>query len=174
MTARERNLTLGFVSILLVGGTVVGGLQLKKWKQGVDDAEYELTLRRTEAEILLNQKDLWLKRAEWITSKQPTFSTRRDADTELNKLVQDSMNTRSVEIVQNQPSDPSELPGLFASTMMVQGRSDFASAMSWLYDLQRPGSFISIPSISITPNDEDTSQVNISLVLQKWYRTTES
>jgi hypothetical protein len=174
MTARERTLALGLVSILLAGGTFLGALKLKAWKQSVDDAEYDLTLLRTEADILMSQKDLWLKRAEWISGKQPEFTTRRDSDTELNKIVQDSMASRNVEVVQNQPSDPTELPGLFASTMMVQGRADFTSAMSWLYDLQQPGSFISIPSIAITPNDEDTAQVNISLVLQKWYRKTDS
>lgn len=174
MTVRERTLALGFVSILLAGGTLLGALKLKAWKQRVDDAEYDLTLLRTEAEILMGQKDLWLERAEWIGGKQPEFKTRRDSDTELNKIVQDSMASRNVEVVQNQPSDPTELPGLFASTMMVQGRADFTSAMSWLYDLQQPGSFISIPSIAITPNDEDTAQVNISLVLQKWYRKTDS
>jgi hypothetical protein len=174
MTVRERTLALGFVSILLAGGTLLGALKLKAWKQRVDDAEYDLTLLRTEAEILMSQKDLWLERAEWIGGKQPEFKTRRDSDTELNKIVQDSMANRNVEVVQNQPSDPTELPGLFASTMMVQGRADFTSAMSWLYDLQQPGSFVSIPSIAITPNDEDTAQVNISLVLQKWYRKTDS
>ncbi len=174
MTVRERTLALGFVSILLAGGTLLGALKLKAWKQRVDDAEYDLTLLRTEAEILMSQKDLWLERAKWIGGKQPEFKTRRDSDTELNKIVQDSMASRNVEVVQNQPSDPTELPGLFASTMMVQGRADFTSAMSWLYDLQQPGSFVSIPSIAITPNDEDTAQVNISLVLQKWYRKTDS
>jgi hypothetical protein len=174
MTVRERTLALGFVSILLAGGTLLGALKLKAWKQRVDDAEYDLTLLRTEAEILMSQKDLWLERAKWIGGKQPEFKTRRDSDTELNKIVQDSMANRNVEVVQNQPSDPTELPDLFASTMMVQGRADFTSAMSWLYDLQQPGSFVSIPSIAITPNDEDTAQVNISLVLQKWYRKTDS
>jgi hypothetical protein len=174
MTSRERTLALGLVSILLIGGTLLAALKLKAWKQSVDDAEYELSLLRAETEILMSQKDLWLKRAEWITGKQPPFTTRRDADTELNKIIQDGMTTRNVEVIQNQPSDPTELPGLFAATMMVQGRADFSSTMSWLYDLQQPGSFISIPSISITPNDEDTSKVNVSLVLQKWYRKTDT
>lgn len=170
MTARERTLALGMLAVLLAGGAFLGVLKLKGWKQAVDDAEYELELRRTEADILLAEKDLWLKRSEWINGNQPAFTTRRNADTELNKLVQDTMAARNIEAIQNQPSDPTERPGLFASTMIVQGRADFASTMSWLHDLQKPGAFISIPSIAITPNDEDTAQVNVSLVLQKWYR----
>ncbi len=174
MTSRERTLALGFVSILVAGGTLLAALKLKAWKQSVDDAEYELSLLRTETEELMSQKDLWIKRADWIGGKQPAFTTRRDADTELNKIIQDSMTTRNVEVIQNQPSDPTELPGLFAATTMVQGRADFISTMGWIYDLQQPGSFISIPSIAITPNDEDTAKVNVSLVLQKWYRKTDS
>jgi hypothetical protein len=174
MTARERTLAIGLVSVLLAGGTLLAGIQLKHWKMRVDDAEYDLELRRAEAEILLEQKDLWVKRSEWISSKQPTFKTQRDADADLLKLVQDTGNARSIEIKQNQISNPAELPGMVASTITVQGQADFQTAMSWLYDLQQPGSFVSIPSISITPNDEDTSQVNIAFILQKWYRKTDS
>lgn len=174
MTARERTLAIGLISVLLAGGTLLAGIQLKNWKMRVDDAEYDLELRRAEAEILLEQKDLWVKRAEWISGKQPVFKTQRDADAELLRLVQDTGETRSIEIKQNQISNPAELPGMVASTITVQGQADFQTAMSWLYDLQQPGSFVSIPSIAITPNDEDTSQVNIAFVLQKWYRKTDS
>jgi hypothetical protein len=174
MTARERTLAIGLVSVLLAGGTLLAGIQLKNWKMRVDDAEYDLELRRAEAEILLEQKDLWVKRSEWIRSKQPTFKTQRDADADLLKLVQDTGSARSIEIKQNQISNPAELPGMVASTITVQGQADFQTAMSWLYDLQQPGSFVSVPSISITPNDEDTSQVNIAFILQKWYRKTDS
>jgi len=174
MTARERTLAIGLVSVLLAGGTLLAGIQLKNWKMRVDEAEYDLELRRAEAEILLEQKDLWVKRAEWINGKQPIFDSQRNADADLLKLVQDTGEQRSIEIKQNQISNPAELPGMVASTITVQGQADFQTAMSWLYDLQQPGSFVSIPSISITPNDEDTSQVNIAFVLQKWYRKTDS
>ncbi len=174
MTARERNLAYGLVSILLAGGAFLGVTQLKNWKQRVDDAEYELALKQTEAEILLGQKDLWLERGKWITEKQPVFTSRRDADTEINKLAQDTMENRGIDVVQSQPSEPAEMPALFASTLLVQGKAEFTNAMGWLYDLQQPGLFVSIPSITITPDEDDTSQINISLVLQKWYRKTGS
>lgn len=174
MTARERTLAIGLISVLLAGGTLLAGIQLKNWKMRVDDAEYDLELRRAEAEILLEQKDLWVKRAEWITGKQPLFTSQRNSDEDLLTLIQNTGSARSIEIKQNQISNPAELPGMVASTITVQGQADFQTAMSWLYDLQQPGSFVSIPSISITPNDEDTSQVNIAFVLQKWYRKTDS
>lgn len=174
MTARERNLAYGFITILVAGGAFLGVTQLQKWKQRVDDAEYELVLRQTEAEILLGQKDLWLERGQWITSKQPLFTSKRDADTEVNRLVQESMAHRDVDVVQIQPSDSSELPGLFASTMLVQGKTEFTNGMGWIYDLQKPENFVSIPSITITPDEEDTTHINISLVLQKWYRKSDS
>ncbi len=175
MTARERNLAYGFVTILLAGGGFLGVLELKKWKQRVDDAEYELMLRRTEAEILLGQKDVWLQRGEWIKAKQPAFTSRRDAESELLKMVQDSMAHRGVDLIQSNISEPAELPGLFATTMQVQGKAEFTNGMGWLYDLQHPGKFVSIPSITIFPDEDDeTSHINISLVLQKWYRKTGS
>lgn len=174
MTARERNLAYGLLAILLAGGAFLGVTQLKKWKQRVDNAEYDLLQRQTEAEILLGQKDLWLQRGEWIMSKQPMFTSKRDADTEVNRLVQESMAHRSIDVVQIQPSESSELNGLFASTMLVQGKAEFTNGMGWLYDLQKPENFVSIPSITITPDEDDDTHINISLVLQKWYRKTSS
>ncbi len=174
MTARERTLAIGLVSVLLAGGTLLAGIQLKNWKMRVDDGEYELEMRRAEADILLEQKDLWVKRAEWINGKQPAFTSQRNAEEQLLRLVQDTGSARNIEIKQNQISNPAELPGMVAATITVQGQADFQSTMSWLYDLQQPGSFVSIPSIAITPNDEDTSQVNVAFVLQKWYRKTDS
>lgn len=174
MTARERNLAYGLAAILLAGGAFLGGLELKKWKQRVDDAEYHLERQRVEAEMLLGQRELWLQRGDWVAAKQPVFKSRRDSELELLRLVEESMESRGVDVVQNQPSDPAELPGLFASTMLVQGKAEFSNGMGWLYDLQRPEQFISIPSISIFQDDEDdTSHINISLVLRKWYRKTD-
>lgn len=174
MNARERTLAVSFLSIILVGGAFLAALNLKRWKGRIDDEEYRLQLQRMEAEHLLGEKDLWLKRAEWITAQQPEFKTRRDSDTDLNDLIKDSTLDRQIEVVQNQPSEPTELPGLFASTTLVQGSGSFLDAMGWIYDLQKPGKFVSIPSITIVPDEEDTSKVNVSLVLQKWYRKTET
>jgi hypothetical protein len=174
MTARERTLATGFAGILLAGGVLLSAIHLKQWKQRVDDLEYDLEMRQTEAEILLGEKDLWVNRAAWIQNRQPVFKTQRDSDAELLLLVQDSAEARGIDIIQNQvQTTKATLPGQQASTITVQGRSDFPSAMGWLYDLQQPGSFVSIPSISISPNEEETSQVNIAFVLQKWYRLPE-
>jgi hypothetical protein len=174
MTARERTLAAGFAIILLAGGALIGIIKLKEWKQDIDDTEYEVELRSVEAETLLEQEDLWLQRASWISKQQPIFTNQRNADEEILKLIQDTASARGIDIIQNQvQTNPAAMGNQRASTITVQGRAPFADSMGWLYDLQQPGSFVNIPSISIVPNEEETGNVNISFVLQKWYRQAE-
>jgi hypothetical protein len=40
----------------------------------------------------------------------------------------------------------------------------------WLHDLQKPDAYISIPILTMVPNEEDTSQVVVKMNIQKWFR----
>jgi hypothetical protein len=42
--------------------------------------------------------------------------------------------------------------------------------MNWLHELQQPGHFITVPAMTITPNDEDTSKIEVNMRIEKWFR----
>lgn len=170
MTAREQRLAATMAVLLIAGGAAVAGMKLKQWRERVDDREHEMALRSVEAEELLAFEDMWRQRSEWLNSKQPVFTSQGDADLELLELVRSAAGKQQVSLIQNQLTEPAEAGGMKAATMLVEGRGGLAEVMRWLQDLQKPDSFIQVPKMTLLPNEEDTSQVILTLNLQKWYR----
>lgn len=170
MTAREQRLAATMAVLLIAGGAAVAGMKLKQWRERVDDREHEMALRSVEAEELLAFEEMWRQRSEWLNSKQPVFTSQGDADLELLELVRSAAGKQQVSLIQNQLTEPAEAGGMKAATMLVEGRGGLAEVMRWLQDLQKPDSFIQVPKMTLLPNEEDTSQVILTLNLQKWYR----
>jgi hypothetical protein len=170
MNKREQTLAVLFGGLLVAGGAFVGLTQLKTWKQRVDQRSYNLEERLTEARALLLEKDKWEQRSAWLAEKQPEYTKRSEADLTLLNLVRDSAANNGITLDNVQPQEPSEKLGLTSSTMVVQAKADLAALLKWLHAIQEPTSFISIPAITIVPNEEDTSQVIVNMTLQKWFR----
>lgn len=169
MTKREQRLGLGFGVLLLVGGAFLGLTKLKTWKQRVDVRSLSLDTRLAEATDLLAEKDSWEQRSAWLLEKQPLYTKRSEADLTVLNLIRESAASHNV-TVQVQPVEPSERPGMTSSNMTVEAKGDLAAALKWLHGIQEPNSFISIPALSMIPNEEDTSQVIVNMTVQKWFR----
>ncbi|MDZ4287199.1 MAG: hypothetical protein U0984_04535 [Prosthecobacter sp.] len=169
MTKREQRLALGFGVVMIAGGAFVGLTQLKAWKQRVDVRSLALDTRRAEAHELLAEKDSWEQRSAWLQQKQPMYTKRSEADLTVLNLIRDSASSHSV-TVQVQPMEPSERPGMTSSSMTVEAKGDLAAVLKWLHGIQEPNTFISIPALSMVPNEEDTSQVIVNMTVQKWFR----
>jgi hypothetical protein len=170
MTKREQGLGLMFVGLLFAGGAFVGLTQLKAWKQRVDQRAYNLDSRLLEAKDLLREKEKWEQRSAWLAEKQPEYTKRSEADLTTLSLVRDTAANNGVTIDNQQNQEPTERLGLTSSTWVFQGKGDLASVLKWLHAIQDPTSFISIPAVTITPNEEDTSQVIVNVTVQKWFR----
>ena len=170
MTLREQRLGVGFAAVLLIGGAFVGFKKLQSWKQRVDVRSMTLDSKRAEAQELLATKDFWKERSEWLTAEQPLYTKRSDADLLLLNLIRDSAGKFSVDPPQIQPMEPIERAGLNSSIMQVQARGDFKAVMNWLHSVQEPKAFISISSLTMIPNEQDTSQVDVTMNIQKWFR----
>ena len=170
MTRQEQRLAIGLAAVLVVGGTFIAFNKLKDWKAQVDIQAQALDARRMEAETLLSQREFWQQRSNWLQESQPQFTKRSDADLELLKLIQESASKHNVKLTQNQLMPPEERPGLTSSTMIVAARGDMVAVLKWLHELQQPSAFISIPALTLTPNEEDSSEVDLSMNIQKWFR----
>lgn len=170
MTASEQRLALGLGAVLIIGGAFIGLTKLKSWKLRVDARAMEVQTRKLEADDLLAEQGLWLERIEWLETKQPLYTRRSEADLSLLDLIQSSASEHSVTLTQNQPVAPSERPGLTSANMNVEARGEWEAINRWLHHLQKPEAFISIPALTMTPNDEDSTQVVVNMNVQKWFR----
>lgn len=170
MRKNEQRLAILLGGVVLIGGAFIGITKLKSWKLRVDARAQALDARRMDAEMLLSQRDFWQQRSGWLQEKQPLFTKRSEADLDLLKLIQESAGKHSVKLTQNQPMPPEERPGLTSSTMVIEAKGDMTAILKWLHELQQPSGFISIPALTLIPNEEDTSEVILTMNVQKWFR----
>ena len=170
MTAREQRLALGFATILIAGVAWIGFEQLMAWKKRLDAKGRELAVVQAEAAELLAQKALWDERSGWLAKQQPAFTNRADSENSLLSIVTDSIGKIGLKVLKTQPTEPLERPGMVAATIVVDVKAELEKIMKWLYDLQQPSAFLSIPAMRLIPDPEDTSQVIISLSIQRWFK----
>lgn len=169
MTASEQRLAIGLGIVLIVGGAFVGLTKLKAWKLRVDSDALAIESRRAEADELLSQKEFWQQRSGWLKEKLPVFTKRGEVDSKFVDDLRSSASAQSVTLSQTQPTEPSERAGLTSSHVIIEARAGWQEMNQWLYELQKPESYIQIPALSMTPNEEDTSQVIVNMNVHKWF-----
>lgn len=172
MNPRELRLAIALIAILVIGGGWVVFKRLGAWKTSLERREVALAQRKVEADGLLQQRDFWNLRSEWLNSNQKDYTTRNDADTQLLNYVRDSAQANDVTLSLSQLGDPAQAPGVRAATITVDANGDYAKVWRWLHTLQSdPTAFISVQGLTIKPNVEDTKRLEVTdLRLQKWFR----
>ena len=170
MKSSEKRLLIGLIAVLLGGVAYLGFDRLNGWKKRLDAETRQLDIARQEANEMLTKEKFWLERAAWLTKSEPAFGNRKDAELALINLITESAGRHSISIKKTQPTDPVDLGDMIAATMMVDATADLEKMMEWLHALQTPTDFLSIPTLRLMPDQEDTSKVLISINLQKWFR----
>ncbi len=160
------------VIMLILGGGWIVFSQMGKWRKSIDDRDGKLSMRKAEAEELLKQKEFWNLRSEWLNSKLDVYPSRNEADDKIYELVEQTAKKQGLTLLR-QLAEPEEVGGMTSATVIVEAKGPLEKVLRWLYDLQKPAAFISIKSLALKNNPEDTSLVIVSdLKIQKWYRTT--
>ncbi|MEQ1749897.1 MAG: GspMb/PilO family protein [Prosthecobacter sp.] len=170
MTANEQRLALGLGVVLIGGMAFIGLTKLKSWKQRVDTQAMAMETRRAEADELLAKQDFWNQRSSWLSEKQPLFTKAGEASTNVLNLVDELASKHSVKITQKQLTEAIERAGMTSANVTLEARGEMKPVLAWLYDLQQPTGFITIPAMTITPNEEDTKEIIVNMNVQKWFR----
>ena len=180
MNPRELRLALALMAILIGGGGALLFGRMGKWKKDIERREYQLSNDKAVAEELLTQKEFWTSRSDWLTSKQPEWTSRKSADDELHKLVTESAQKEGVTLLGTQQENPEQQPGLMAAGLVIaEAKAPMGKILRWLTHLQMPeghetpDTFISVKGLTMKPDPEDTTIVHVSdFHIQKWYRAT--
>ena len=120
--------------------------------------------------MLLAEREFWEQRSQWLEQKQPLFTKRSEADLSLLNLITETAPKFNVTVNPPQPTEPSERVGLTSSNVIVEARGDLGAILRWLHSIQQPSAFISIPALTLTPNEQDASEVVLNMTIQKWFR----
>ena len=175
MNERELRLAIALAAILFLGGGWLAFKKLTAWKTRIEAAELSMAQRKVEAEGLLQQKDFWTLRSDWLNKNQPVYKNRNEADNQLLTYVKGSAKDNDVDLTLSQLDQPELQPGMMAATMTVDAKAEYGKMWKWIHSLQsNPADFISVRSIEIKPNLEDTKILEVTdLRIQKWFRTQE-
>lgn len=170
MTASEQRLALALGVILIGGGAFLGLNKLKAWKQNVDAHAADVTARRAEADELLSHQDFWDQRSAWLAEKQPVFTKQGESISNVISLADELASKHSVSIPLKQPNEPVERAGMTAAVVTLKVEGEMKPVMNWLHELQQPTHFVSVPAMTITPNEEDPSKIEVNMRIEKWFR----
>ncbi len=170
MKANEQRLALALGVVLIGGIAFIGLTKLKTWKQRVDTRAMEMETRRAEADELLTRKEFWDQRSAWLSEKQPVYTKAGEATTSVLNLVDELATKHGIKVPLKQPTEPSEQPGLISANVTLEVRGEMKPVLQWLYDLQQPTGFITVPAMTITPNEEDKAEIIVNMNVQKWFR----
>ncbi len=170
MKPSEQRLALGLGVILIGGGAFIGLNKLKTWKQHVDGRAAEISSRRAEADDLLSRQDFWQQRSNWLAEKQPVLDTPGKAINNVIALADELASKHSVDIPIKQPMEPVERAGMTAAVVTVKVEGEMKPVMNWLLELQQPGNFVAVPAMTITPNEEVPSKIEVNMRIEKWFR----
>ena len=168
MNARERVLSW------VVAGTVFVLLNLwvLSWILGaLSGAHKEVAARRAkfaEQALYVKERDLWMKRDEWIQKHQPVLKNPAEASALLEQLkeVAGKYNV----LIENPAIGSGETTPyhqtVFAS---IETKSPWPPLVHFLYDVQRPDAFIVLENVNLVIDGSDPTMMRGKFKIARWF-----
>jgi hypothetical protein len=168
MNPRERVLSW------IVAGTVfvLLNLWILSWILGaLSGAHKEAAARRAklaEQALYVKERDLWMKRDEWIQKHQPVLKNPAEASALLEQLkeVAGKYNV----LIENPAIGSGETTPyhqtVFAS---IETKSPWPPLVHFLYDVQRPDAFIVLESVNLVIDGSDPTMMRGKFKIARWF-----
>ena len=168
MNPRERVLSW------IVAGTVfvLLNLWILSWIFGaLGSARKELAARRatlTEEALYMKERDLWVKRDEWIGQHQPALKNPAEASALLDQLKE--VAGKYDILVENPQIGPGETTPyhqtVFAS---IETKSPWPPLVHFLYDVQRPDAFVVFENVNLAIDGSDPTMMRGKFKIAHWF-----
>jgi len=168
MNPRERLLAwivAGAMFVLL-------NLVILSWLFGaLGRAHTDLTARkaaRVEQTIYIKERDLWVKRDQWIQQHQPTLKNPAEASALLDQLKQ--VASKYSVLIQNPAIGSGETTPnhqtVFAS---IETKSPWPPLVHFLYDVQKPDTFVVFESVNLAIDSSDPTMMLGKFKIARWF-----
>ncbi|MEP6936586.1 MAG: hypothetical protein ABI871_00800 [Chthoniobacterales bacterium] len=168
MNPRERLLAL------LVAGTVFAlfNLFLWSWLLGsLRKAHAQLATRktaRTEQVVYMREDALWRKRDQWLKDHQPRLKGPADASTLLDQ-VKEIAGKHKV-LIENPAIGTGDTTPIQQSVFAsIETKSAWPPLVHFLYDVQKPESFIVFESVNLAVDGTDPTTMRGKFKLARWF-----
>jgi hypothetical protein len=168
MNPRERVLSC------VVAGTmfVLVNLFILSWLFGaLGRARAELAARKAvlaEQAVYIKERDLWMKRAQWIREHQPTLKNPAEASLLLDQLKQ--VAGKYNVLIENPAIGAGETTPyhqtVFAS---IETKSQWPRLVHFLYDVQQPDAFVVFENVNLAIDSSDPTMMRGKFKVARWF-----
>ena len=172
MNPRERVLSWVVASSLFV----LVNLLILNWIFGaLGRTRSELVARKAtlaEQALYMKERDLWIKRDEWIRQHQPTLKNPAEASALLDQLKE--VAGKHNVLIENPAIGSGETTSyhqaVFAS---IETKSAWPPLVHFLYDVQRPDAFVVFENVNLAIDGSDPTMMRGKFKIARWFAPTQ-
>jgi hypothetical protein len=168
LTKSEKRLSVLLIVALFAMGNFYGLSYLIDLMSGNLREVSDLRNQERSNEIWLREKDLWLKRKQWIYAKQPRIQADRVPQSELLEYVTTSAKANQLEIQEQSFGEILSTPNYQSVTVRLKLSGALQNVIKWLVEVQQPELFQAITNFSLKSANEPPT-VNLELEIARWY-----
>ena len=169
MNSRERILSLSVAGVVFL----LVNLFLWSWLLGsVKSSREDLAKRklmRREQEVFVKERDLWTQREEWLQKNQPPFGGAGEASTLLEQKLKPVATKHNILLENPQIGSGETTPSHQTVWAQIETKSDWASLVRFLYDVQQPDAFIVFESANIAVDSGDATRMKGKFKIARWF-----
>jgi len=168
LTKSEKRLSIILVVALFATGNFYGLSYLFELTSGLTREIDDVRSQERSNDMLLKEKDLWLKRKQWIDSTQPRIRADQVPQSVLLESVVTAAKANQLEIQEQSFGENLSTPNYQAVTVRLKLSGALQNVITWLAQIQQPELFQAITSFSLkSANDPPT--VSLELEIARWY-----
>ncbi|MGZ5552515.1 MAG: hypothetical protein ACXWHF_02635 [Chthoniobacterales bacterium] len=168
MNPRERVLSL------IVAGALFLLINLFLWSAllgSLGKARSDLALRkatRKEQTMFMKEQPMWEKRADWLKQNQPALKSPSEASTLLDEVKQ-AAGKHNVLIENPAIGAGDSTPNYQAVFASVETKSPWPPLVHFLYDIQKPESFVVFENFSLAIDSADPTMMRGKFKIARWF-----
>jgi hypothetical protein len=169
MTPREKMLgalVAGVVFVLL--NIVLLSSFLKKQAQSRIDLAGKIEEWKT-TQVLLSERELWLKRDDWLQKKQQKLANEGSAGVELLDFTKDIAKKNEVILENPAIGTLDKSPFHRAVPVNIETKSPGPALIHFLQTMQQPEQFIVFETANIAIDPSDASMMRGKFRIARWY-----
>ncbi len=176
MKPREKTLLVVFLALFaVIAGSSLLTVSLKSYLSIKSDNE-TFRLRVAKMKENIAQGAQWQQRSEWLHAHVPTRASHEEASSKLLDIIQSEAQAAGLvlgnrELVKDLKMPEGEtVPHYFSQTSvkLTINSVNEKQLFTWLHALQKPGSFLGVTHLQITPVS-DTKTVNCEAQITHFY-----
>ena len=168
LTKGEKRLSVIFVIALFAMANFYGLSNLYDLMSDSSRDLAELRGRENSNDIWLKERDLWLKRKQWVDRVQPRIHSDQVPQSELLESVTSSAKANQLEIEEQSFGEIRSTPNYQSVSVRFKLSGALQNVTKWLVQVQQPELFQAITSFSLKSGNEPPT-VSLELEIARWY-----